>query len=133
MALSPGLGFNYISGDRSPSDEKLNTYNMLYSRPSFGLAAPIGPANIINIRPFLEFNPRPNIRLIAGYYIMRRQSENDGSYAPDGTEIRPSPALLFVTEEKFIGQQFTLDVWYLMSTNWSFFFEGALFTSGNYI
>ena len=36
-----GLGANYISGDKNNADNQLNTYNLIYSKPSYGLAAPI--------------------------------------------------------------------------------------------
>ena len=132
-SLTPGVTLNYASGDKSPTDNQLNTFNMLYSRPTFGLAAPIGATNIINVKPSLEFNPKPNIRIILSNYFMWRQSTNDGIYTPGRAQIRPLPFQLFDTNENEIGQQMSLEVWYLMNANWSFFIDAAYFVPGDYI
>jgi hypothetical protein len=129
----PGFTFNYISGDQSPGDDVLNTYNMLYSKPTFGLSAPIGSTNIINLKPTLEYNPRPNIRIILSSYFMYRQSANDGTYTPGRIQIRPIPQELFLSEEKEIGRQVSLELWYLKDANWGFFADFAYFNPGNYV
>ena len=129
----PGFTFNYSSGDQSPNDRVLNSYNMLYSKPTFGLSAPIGASNIINLKPTLEYNPQPNIRLILSGYFMFRQSANDGTYTPGRVQTRPIPPQLFQSEEKEIGQQISLELWYFKDVNWSFFADLAYFSPGAYI
>lgn len=129
----PGFTFNYSSGDQSPDDDVLNSYNMLYSKPTFGLSAPIGASNIINLKPSLEYNPQPNVRFILSGYFMYRQSANDGTYTPGRVQTRPTPTQVFQSEEKEIGQQISLEVWYLKDVNWSFFADFAYFVPGGYI
>ncbi|SMG47067.1 Alginate export [Marivirga sericea] len=129
----PGLTLNLSSGDQSPNDDRLNTYNMLYSRPTFGLSAPIGASNIINIKPTLEYDPQPNIRIIMSGYFMYRHSINDGTYTPGRVQTRPLPFQLFQSSEKEIGKQMSLEIWYLKNANWSFFADASYFTPGNYV
>ncbi|WP_243694669.1 alginate export family protein [Flavobacterium psychrotolerans] len=37
-----GFAANIASGDKDSSDNKLNTYDLLYAKPAYGLAVPIG-------------------------------------------------------------------------------------------
>lgn len=131
--LTPSITFNWITGDKSNTDNHLNTYNSLYSKPSFGLAAPIGPTNIINIRPSLEYNPQANIHIILSSYFMWRHSENDGTYTPGRTQIRPIPPQLFASDKREIGQQLSLEIWYLINVNWGFFLDAAYFIPGEFV
>ena len=52
-----GVAGNYLSGDKSKSDHQLNTYNLLYSKPQYGLVAPIGATNMVKVNPYFKLNP----------------------------------------------------------------------------
>ncbi|MEO8961228.1 MAG: alginate export family protein [Ginsengibacter sp.] len=52
-----GIGSNYITGDKNKNDNQLNTYNLLFSKPQYGLTAPIGATNLVNINPYFKINP----------------------------------------------------------------------------
>lgn len=96
-----GLKTEIISGDRSSSDNQLNTFNPLYPRGAyFGLAALIGPANLIDFHPSFSFNPSENLSISADYDVFWRYSVRDGIYGPNVVLIfdENSP-------NRFIGHQ----------------------------
>lgn len=130
--FKPAIALNYISGDQSPLDEVLNTYNMLYSKPAFGLSIPIGAANLMHIGPSFEYNPHANIRLILNSHFIWRQSENDGVYTPGRAQVRPAPTDIFTITEKDIGQKYSVEWWYQASVNWAFYLEAAYLRPGSF-
>lgn len=105
-----GAGGSYISGDRSATDHRLNTYDALYARPTFGLAAPLGPSNIISRQPFVSVSPLRGMTIKSSVYFLSRQSTADGTYAPSMVQVRPFPP--FESEHRSIGTQYAIDVFY---------------------
>lgn len=77
-----GVAGNYISGDRNSKDRKLNTYNLFFSKPQYGLAAPIGATNIATINPYMKMQPTSKLNIYTGINFLWRQSEQDGIYSP---------------------------------------------------
>lgn len=128
-----GLGTNYISGDNDKSDNQLNTYNLIYSKPSYGLAVPIGSSNIVNVNPYFRINPIKKLGVYAGIYFINRQSNQDGTYTPGMAQVRPTPAKLFASTEKNIGTQYALELSYIFNNNLTFALDGSYFTAGNYV
>jgi len=128
-----GFGSNYISGDKSKNDNQLNTYNVIFSKPQYGLAAPIGSSNIVNINPYFKINPIKNFNVYAGAYLMWRQSNQDGTYSPGAIEVRPNPAILFASTKKEIGTQLALETSYFVNKNLSLAFDAAYFFAGKYV
>ncbi len=128
-----GLGANYISGDKNKSDNILNTYNLIFSKPSYGLAAPIGSSNIVNINPYIKINPTKKLNVYAGVYFLNRQSNQDGTYSPGMAQLRPSPSNLFITNEKQIGTQYALETGYSINNHLFFAVDAAFFKAGSYI
>lgn len=51
-------------------DGQLNTYNLLFSKPQYGLAAPISATNMITANPYMKVNPDRNIHISAGINFM---------------------------------------------------------------
>ncbi|MDW3646765.1 MAG: alginate export family protein [Bacteroidia bacterium] len=119
----PGFSLKYISGDKSPTDNVLNTYNMLFSKPSFGLSIPIGATNLVDLGPSFEYNPPANFRIIMSSHFMWRQNENDGIYTPGRVQTRPNVAQLFQSDQKDIGQKLSMELWYLPDYTWNLYFE----------
>jgi Alginate export len=128
-----GIGANYISGDKNKSDNQLNTYNLIFSKPQYGLAAPIGSSNIVNFNPYVKVHPLKKLSVLAGVYFMQRQSTQDGTYSPGMAELRPNPSNLFLSTKKSIGTQYALETNYELNNHFSFAFDGAYFKAGNYV
>jgi hypothetical protein len=128
-----GIVTNYFTGDQDNLDDKLNTYNPIFAKPSYGLAAPIGSSNIININPYVRINPLEKLTVYSGVYFMQRQSVFDGTYSPAMAQVRLSPSNLFVSNEKAIGKQYALELNYQYNNNLSFASDFAYFDSGKYV
>ena len=72
IKLKPELGLKteIISGDRKVGDDKLQTFNPLFPRGAyFGLAALIGPANLVDVHPSVSLNLSNKINLDIDYDI----------------------------------------------------------------
>ncbi len=128
-----GIAGNYVSGDKNKSDNKLNTYNSLFSKPQYGLTAPIGASNIITVNPYLRFKPTTKLNVMTACYFLWRASNQDGSYTPDGTELRPRPDRLFLTAEKAIGTLLTLESTYTVNQHLSLAFDASEFFAGKFL
>jgi hypothetical protein len=133
LNLIIGLGANYASGDKDKSDTKLNTYNPIFAKSAFGLAAPIGSSNIENINPYIKINPIKKLSVYATVYFMQRNSDQDGTYSPGMTEVRPNPSKLFASNKQGIGTQYSIETSYALNKNISFAVDGAYFQAGNYV
>jgi hypothetical protein len=128
-----GVAGNYITGDKDRTDNSLNTYNLIYSKPAYGLAAPIGSSNIENVNPYIRFKPTPKISVYSGVYFMQRNSTEDGTYTPGMAQIRPTPERLFASTKRSIGTQYALETTYQLDERNTFGLDAAFFTSGDYI
>lgn len=127
-----GVAANYLTGDKRKNDHQLNTYNLLYSKPQYGLTAPIGATNMITVSPYLKINPvnRSSIYLAANF--MWRESNQDGTYSPSAIEVRPMPAYLFTSAEKKSGTLIVLETSYTINPNLSVAVDGSKFFAGSY-
>ena len=122
-----------MSGDKSKNDNQLNTYNLLFSKPQYGLTAPIGATNLINVNPYLKINPTKKIYIYISSYFMWRQSNQDGTYAPTAVEMRPVKTELFASTKKTIGTLLSLESAYSITKNLSFAIDASYFFAGSYI
>jgi Alginate export len=110
VAAQPNVGIKteIISGDKSKTDQQLNTFNPLFPRGAyFGLAALIGPSNLIDFHPSFRFKPIKNLEINADYDIFWRYSLNDGIYGPNVIMLYNSNS-----DSKMIGHQFGLSLDY---------------------
>jgi hypothetical protein len=101
-SLQPELRLtaDVISGDKNPDDQELGTFNPLFPRGKyFGALSPIGPRNLIQLRPTITIYPRKNIAvsLTGGAYW--RQSTADGIYGIAGNIVRSGKD----SDARFIG------------------------------
>ncbi|WNJ16422.1 alginate export family protein [Pontibacter sp. G13] len=126
-----GMGASYVSGDLQPNDGMLNTFDPLYPKPVYGLAAPQGPSNISHINPMVGIQPLPSLFINARYYWLGRTSIHDGTYAPSMMQVRPTPD----AESQALGggHQYALDLFYLPNPHWAFISFISYLTPGNYI
>lgn len=125
-----GFKTEYISGDKIQNDGSIETFNPLFPRGTyFGLAALIGPSNLIDIHPFLECQLTQKLNFYVDYDMFWRASENDAIYQPNG-------AVLFNSSNstaKKIGNQLGASFEYTFNKYLSFTLEGTWFNSGPFI
>ncbi|MCU0447604.1 MAG: alginate export family protein [Microscillaceae bacterium] len=124
-----GIKTEIISGDRQRADNQQNTFNPLYPRGAyFGLAALIGPANLVDFHPSLSFNLRKDWSLLIDYDIFWRYSLRDGIYGPN-------VALIFEGESanRFIGRQLGISMEYTPNAFLSIVPEFTWFEAGQYL
>ncbi|WP_445376516.1 alginate export family protein [Niveispirillum fermenti] len=102
--LSPRLLLraNIASGDASPADGRLGTFNPLYPRAKyFGELTPIGPRNMVNLHPGLELDLGAGFQLSAAGVFYWRQRRADGLYGLSGQVLRPAEP----DAGRFVGRQ----------------------------
>jgi Alginate export len=128
--LQINLKTELISGDKNYNDNKLNTFNPLFPRGAyFGLAALIGPVNLMDIHPSLLLSLTRKLDLTFDYDAFWRYSRNDGIYGPNVALIYSGKNIAY----KFIGQQFST---YLIYTPNNFLYlrgEFTWFEAGKYL
>lgn len=127
-----GISGNYVSGDKDKNDGQLNTYNLLFSKPQYGLTAPIGASNIVSVNPYVVFKPSRSMHVNLGAYRMWRQSTEDGTYTPLATQTRPAQNAEAVKERE-IGTQLNLESTLQVCKNLSLGLDAGYFIAGDYI
>jgi hypothetical protein len=95
-----GLAANVASGDKNNTDHKLNTYNLLFAKPAYGLAIPVGSTNILSLYPYIKINAVQKLNVLAQVFFLARYSDQDGTYSPGMIENRPGPELSFNTTKR---------------------------------
>lgn len=101
-----GLKAEFISGDRRAGDNVLQTFNPLFPRGAyFGLAALIGPSNLIDLHPSVSLKLTPKLDWNLDYDIFWRYSIADGIYAPNTSLMYSGEN----TISKHIGQQLSTE------------------------
>ena len=125
-----GIKTEWISGDVSYGDKKLQTFNPLFPRGGyFGLASLIGPANLFDIHPSLTLELKKTLFLDIDYDIFSRYSKNDGIYGPNVLLIYSGKNNPY----KFIGKQLSTDVVYTPINFLYFRWEFTWFDAGQYL
>lgn len=127
-----GFAANTASGDKNSKDNQLNTYNLLYAKPAYGLAVPIGATNMISLYPDVKINPVQKLNILAQVFFFARNSNQDGTYSPGMVENRPRPNLLFSSDKKSLGELYDVETNYQQSKNLSFSFDASYFRAGSY-
>ncbi len=126
-----GFAVNAASGDKNSKDNQLNTYNLLFAKPAYGLAIPVGSTNIISLSPYIKISPIPKLNLLAHVFFLERNSNQDGTYSPGMIQNRPRPGLA-LSPEKTIGDFYLVETNYQQSKNLSFSFDASYFKAGSY-
>lgn len=102
-----GLTADVVSGDDDPDDPKLGTLNPLFPNGKyFGALSPIGPRNLIHVRPSATIHPRRDIAVSLTGVAYWRQSTRDGVYAIPGFLVRSGED----SDARFIGKEVELAV-----------------------
>jgi hypothetical protein len=125
-----GLKTELISGDTHYEDTRLQTFNPLFPRGAyFGLAALIGPANLIDAHPSLSLNFSSKLNLNLDYDVFRRYNRNDGLYATNMSLIYSGKK----TTEKDIGKQLAGSLVYTPNNFIYFRTEFTWFDAGKFL
>jgi hypothetical protein len=100
-----GLTTDIVSGDGDPDDRKLGTFNPLFPRGKyFGALTPIGPRNLVHVRPTGTIHPRRDMAVALSGVAYWRKSTHDGIYAIPGLLLRSGSD----SDASFIGKQIEL-------------------------
>lgn len=130
--LHPKLGLKteLISGDRSYGGGRLNTFNPLFPRGGyFGLAALIGPSNLFDVHPSIEFSIAKGLTWSTDYDLFYRLSKNDGIYAVSGRLLYSGKN----TDSRHIGGQLGTSLEYTPAPFLYVRAEVNWFDSGEYL
>ena len=81
--------YNYATGDKNPTDGKLQTFDILYPTPhdKYGLADQVGWRNIHHIRLGPEFRLSKRVNANANYHTWWLASATDALYNAGGTPL----------------------------------------------
>ncbi|MGS2739450.1 alginate export family protein [Sinomicrobium sp. M5D2P17] len=104
LKLQPKIGLKteIISGDKSPKDGRLQTFNPLFPRGAyFGLGAFLGPANLFDVHPYAELEVTDKVSLGLDYDFFWRLRTTDGIYMPNASLLYPSSD----SPHSYIGSQ----------------------------
>ena len=83
------LSVNVASGDSEPDDGRLETFDALYPRGNyFSELAQLGPANFVNVNPYLTITPADRVTMSFDVNLYWRLETSDGIYGPAGNLIR---------------------------------------------
>jgi hypothetical protein len=132
MKAKPQLGLKgeAISGDKNYGDGRLNTFNPLFPKGAyFGLAALIGPYNLIDAHPYLQFNLTKKLIAAIDYDLFWRMNRNDGLYAVNGKLIYSGKDGRSIQ----IGRQLGASLEYAPNKYLYFRQELTWFNAGNYL
>jgi len=125
-----GLKTELISGDRKYGDDALQTFNPLFPRGAyFGLAALIGPSNLIDVHPSLSFKLMPKLDWNIDYDVFWRYSLNDGIYAPNTSLMYSGNN----SAKRDIGKQLSSEFVYMPNAFLYFRAEFTWFQTGGYL
>jgi hypothetical protein len=109
LPLAPELALtvDVISGDDDPADGRMQTLNPMFPRGKyFGALTPVGPRNLIHVRPSTTMHPAERVALSLTGVAYWRESTGDGIYNVPGFLVRSGRG----TTERFIGKQVELAV-----------------------
>ncbi|MCG2617436.1 alginate export family protein [Terrimonas sp. NA20] len=124
-----GLKAEIISGDRQTGDGRLNTFNPLFPKGAyFGLAALIGPSNLLDIHPYIELAVAKDLSWQTDYDVFWRKSIEDGIYGPNVQIIYPAGV-----SAKHIGQQLGTALVYTPNQFLNLRGEFTWFNAGGYL
>lgn len=125
-----GLTADVVSGDGDPNDPKLGTLNPLFPNGKyFGALSPIGPRNLIHVRPSITVYPHENVAVSLTGVAYWRQSTNDGIYSIPGFLVRSGKD----SDARFVGKQIELGVSWQATPNLNVTGSLSAFQPGDFI
>ena len=84
------FGVDYASGDKDPSDAKLNTFNQLFplGHAYLGYIDVVGRQNVVDLSQGFSFKPRSQFTIRLDGHFFWRANRNDALYNPGGGIVR---------------------------------------------
>lgn len=132
IPLAPRLRLraNVASGDRDPADGTLGTFNALFPKGKyFGELSPIGPRNIMNLHPSVDFDLGSGVTVELAAASFWRQTRSDGIYDIPGGLIRAAGG----SSARHIGEQVEISAGWQTSAILSFTASLSAFRPGAFI
>jgi hypothetical protein len=106
----PLLRADVYSGDGKPATQPLGTFNSLFPRGAYfspKMVPMLGPQNLIDLHPVIQFQLKPNITGAFAWDWYRRESTHDGIYAfGSGALIDPAGT----SHARYLGNQGDLEI-----------------------
>jgi hypothetical protein len=119
-----------ISGDNNPDDPNLGTFNPLFPRGKyFGALSPVGPRNVIQVRPSITVYPRKDVAISLTSAAYWRQSTADGIYGVPGNLVSSGKG----SDARFIGNQVELSVAWQATAELNLSASLSAFEAGQFI
>ena len=103
-------------------------YNALFPRVSyFGEPGLIGPANVVDLHPTVEYKVSDELRISADWAAFWRQSTSDGLYGPAGFPVRPggTSRAHYIGNQLQFGLQWDPDRHVTFNAAYAHFFAGS--------
>ncbi|WP_448664776.1 alginate export family protein [Sphingomonas sp. CJ20] len=132
LPLQPTLRIraDIISGDRNPADARLETFNPLFPKGRyFGELSPIGPYNLINVHPNLQFELGRGVALGLAGMRYWRQSRGDGVYGIPGNLLRSGRG----SRARDVGDQVELLLEWQADSALAFSASASVFRAGRFL
>ena len=125
-----GMHADITSGDRDRNDEVLGTFHPLFPRGAyFGLIAPTGPLNHIDLHPSISFAPHRDVVVSATWLFFWRTQRDDGLYGVPGNLLRSGEGI----RARFVGQSPGIEAKWQANRHLSFTSDLALFSAGPFL
>jgi hypothetical protein len=132
VPLKPELAMtsDMASGDKDPDDRTLGTLNPMFPRGKyFGALTPVGPRNLIHVRPSTTIHPSGNVALSVTGVAYWRESTRDGIYNIPGFLVRSGRD----ASARFIGKQLELAAAWQATAELNLSAQVSAFAPGTFI
>ena len=134
----PVLRADVYSGDGTPANQPLGTFNSLFPRGAYFTPAVVpflGPQNLIDVHPAVQFQLKPNITGAFAWVWYWRESTHDGIYAfGSGVLLDPAGG----SNARYLGNQGDLEIRWapvahvILAFNLAGFEPGTFFKTATY-
>lgn len=128
-----GLAGNIVTGDKDPNDNMVNTYNTMFGKPPFGQAAGQGLSNTKNYNPYLRLYLNPDLNILGGVSVLKRESNKDAIYTNGMRATRPAQDKLLEYSSSKIGQIYNVDINIKFNNNLTSVVQYATFIANDFI
>jgi alginate export protein len=130
-----GMQYNYASGDGSPNDNKVGTFQNLFptNHMFYGYMDTTAWQNLHNPQVNLSFMPTPKMKVMLDYHLYWNANNADAWYRANGTtRVRPLNAASS-SASSFRGQEFDLTVSYKFNPHVALLTGYSYFIAGQYL
>ncbi len=129
VKIRPFIGFDYASGDDSPSDGNVETFNQLFplGHAYYGFMDFVGRQNAVDLSAGVSIAPTSDLTIVVTGHAFWRASKADALYNAGGGVVRAGA----LSNDREIGQEIDLIVRYSLDAHttleggYSHFFPGG--------